>query len=188
MTFQTEPVIQHLGLLVLDVQAAFLKAFQNPDLFLGRVKFCVETCNLFNLPAVFTEQRPEILGHTLEDLLTLSPGSPCISKTGFSAFAERALTEWLESHSIHHLLVIGLETPICVYQSALDALNQDLEITLLSDAVGGRRKDDAPPVFASLRIHGAHILPSETVFYSILKNSKHPLFREYTQLVKKYSD
>jgi nicotinamidase-related amidase len=188
MSDQNEAIIPHLGLLVLDVQASFLKVFTEPDPFVKRVAFCVETANLFGIPTLFTEQRPEVLGHTIEEIACLNPDSPRVSKTSFSAFNEPAIAEWIERNSIHHLLITGLETPVCVYQSALDALNQDLEVTLLCDAVGARRSEDAAAVLASLRIHGAHVLPAETIFYSILRDSKHPLFKEFTALVKKYSD
>ena len=188
MTQQNEPILPHLGLLVLDVQQAFLKAFPSPETLVARVQFCVETACLFGLPTLFTEQRPEILGSTLEQLGKLQPDAPRIAKTGFSAFTEPAMAEWQKSESIEHLLIAGLETPICVYQTALDAINQDLDVTLLSDATGCRRPQDGRTALDSLRIHGAHILPSETIFYSILRDSTHPRFKEFTQLVKKYSD
>jgi len=188
MTQQNVALVPHLGLLVLDVQDAFLKAFSNPAPFVRRVQFVVESAKRFGIPTLFTEQRPEVLGNTTELILNLQPESPRISKTGFSAFTEASVSEWLDEHAIQHLLVCGLETPICVYQSVLDALNQDLDVTVLSDGVGCRRLNDGTTVLGSLRIHGAHVLPSETIFYSILRDSTHPAFKEFTQLVKKYSD
>lgn len=188
MTENTEPVIPNLGLLVLDVQESFLKAFQAPDKFVNRVAFCMETANLFGLPTLLTEQRPDILGPTIEKLLCLDSGVPRIAKTGFSAFTEPTVQDWIQEQNIEHLLVVGLETPICVYQTAIDSIHQDIEVTILSDAVGARRSADAEVVLRNLRIQGAHVLPAETVFYSILRDSRHPVFKEFTRLVKKYSD
>lgn len=187
MTPENDPLISGLGLLVLDVQDSFLKSFPDPVSFLHRVKFSVEVARQFRIPTLFTEQRPDILGNTIEDLSNLNPDSTQISKTGFSAFTEAGVGEWITRHQLHHLLMAGLETPICVYQTVLDALNESLDVTLLSDCVGGRRPEDAVAIMASLRGQGVHILPSETVFYSILRDSKHPAFREFTQMVKKYS-
>ena len=188
MSDQNEPLIPNLGLLILDVQSGFLKALPNPDSFLNRVAFVSESCRLFNLPAMITEQRPEVLGATVETVSALLPNAPHVAKLGFSAFTEPAVNDWIEEHSIHHMLMVGLEIPICVYQTALDAINRDVEVSILSDAVTARRENDAQAVLASLRIHGAHVLPSETIFYSILRDSVHPAFKEFTQLVKKYSD
>jgi hypothetical protein len=174
MTQHNETVIPNLGLLVLDVQDVFLGVCANVDNFTLRTRFCVE-------------QRPEVLGTTTEKLAELATNTETVTKTGFSAFTEPATQTWIDKYSIHHILVIGLETPICVYQTALDAINQEIDVTLLSDAITCRRPSDAEVALASLRIHGAHVLPSETVFYSILRDSKHPLFKEFTRLVKKYS-
>ena len=83
------------------------------------------------------------------------------------------------------MLIIGIETPICVYQTAIHALGDDLGVTLLADCVSQRREEDREPVFQQLLSMEAHILPSETNFYSLLQ--RNVAFREFTQLVKKYS-
>lgn len=184
----TDPLIPNLGLLVLDIQAPFIKVISSADSLVGRTAFAIETARLFGLPTLFTEQRPEVLQSTLEELTNLNPDALRVAKTGFSAFTEIAVEEWIKEHSLDHILIAGLETPICVYQTALDAINLDIEVTLLSDAVGCRRPEDGEVAITSLRIHGAHSLPGETIFYSILRDSKHPLFKEFTALVKKYSD
>ncbi|MEO6244813.1 MAG: isochorismatase, partial [Opitutaceae bacterium] len=62
----------------------------------------------------------------------------------------------------------------------------DIQVTILSDAVGARRPDDAHACLAALARAGAHVLPSETVFYAMLRDVAHPFFRSYTQLVKNY--
>ena len=188
MNQQTEAIISHLGLLVLDVQASFLNVIPDAESFKNRIQFCIETARLFGIPTLFTEQRPDRLGHTLEDVSNLNPKAQSTTKTGFSAFTESAVTEWQRKEEIQHILVAGLETPICVYQSVLEAINQEIDVTVLSDAVCCRRREDGEVAITSMRLHGAHILPSETIFYSILSDSNHPSFKEFTQLVKKYSD
>jgi nicotinamidase-related amidase len=148
----------------------------------------LETTRLFGIPTLFTEQRPEVLQPTVAELSDLLPDAPRIAKTGFSALTEPTIEEWIQENDIQHILIAGLETSICVYQTALDAINEDIEVTLLSDAIGCRREQDGEVALASLRIHGAHLLPSESIFYSILRDSMHPRFKEFTALVKKYSD
>ena len=188
MSTNPDPLIPHLGLLILDVQPPFLKVIRTADSLVGRSMFALETARLFGIPTLFTEQRPEVLQSTVKELRDLLPNAPRIAKTGFSAFTEPALEEWIQANDLQHLLVAGLETSICVYQTALDAIHADIEVTLLSDAIGCRREKDGEAALASLRIHGAHLLPSESIFYSILRDSTHPLFKEFTALVKKYSD
>ena len=57
-------------------------------------------------------------------------------------------------------------------------------VTILSDAVGARRPDDARVCLSALAHSGARILPAETVFYALLESVHHPFFKPYTQLVK----
>ena len=57
---------------------------------------------------------------------------------------------------------------------------------MLTDCVGARRANDATVVLSHLRHAGCTVLPAETVFYAGLQNARHPFFREYTALVKKY--
>lgn len=188
MTQLTEPVIPHLGLLVLDIQAPFLQVIPSADSLVGRTAFAVEVARLFDIPTLLTEQRPDVLQSTVAELVALTPEAPRVSKTGFSAFTAAEVEAWIGENDLHHLLIAGLETSVCVYQTAMDAIHSDIEVTLLSDAVACRRPQDGDVALASLRIHGAHLLPSETVFYSILRDSTHPVFKEFTALVKKYSD
>ena len=92
----------------------------------------------------------------------------------------------LKTGGTKHLLICGLETPICVYQTAVDALKAGYKVTLLADCLGARRAGDAATVLAQLVHAGCQVLPAETVFYALLHEASHPYFRNYTKLVKKY--
>lgn len=188
MDTERDPIIPNLGLLVLDVQDSFLKVMPDRDTFVKRIQFCLETANLFDLPILLTEQCPDVLGTSIEEVRILCQKAKVVVTTGFSAFCEPEVSDWQASHEIDHLLVTGLETPVCIYQSVLDASGFALDVTVLSDAVTCRRKQDEGIVFHTFRNQGIHVLPSETVFYSILRDSIHPNFKEFTQLVEKYSD
>ncbi len=183
-----EPIIPKLGLLILDIQESFSEVIGNFEELVKRTSFCIETAQLFSLPIIVSEQYPEKLGNTVTPLKDLLKNTPRYSKRSFSALGEETITAAIEENNIEHLLVAGIETPICVYQTAIDAINDDIDVTLLSDAIAARRQEDSNIALNALATHGANILPSETIFYSILQSSSHPLFKKYTALVKKYSD
>lgn len=173
-------------LLCLDLQPAFLPVMAGAELLLRRSHLALAAATGLHLPVAFTEQVPAKLGPTESTALALAPGAAVFDKTTFSAFGAPALAPWLGRAGAEHLLLCGLETPVCVYQTALDAVAQGLQVTLLADAVGARRPADHDLCLAALRTHGVTVLPAETVFYSILRDSGHPFFREYTRLVKLY--
>lgn len=172
-----------LGLLVVDMQPGFLDACQNPRAIINRVRFAVRAAELLGIQVFFTEQAPEKLGNTIGEILEFSDG-PVFPKTAFSALRADEMDAYLDEEQFSHLLICGIETPICIYQTALDTLARDIQVTLLSDAIGQRRPEDVTPVLVTLREAGCTILPSESVFYSILGDALHADFRPFTALVK----
>lgn len=177
--------INHLGLLCIDLQDAFLKAIPDQETLVRRCRFSIEAAKLLGVSVAATEQLPEKLGATHAELAEIWPeNTPVFSKSAFSALEAEGLHRWIETNQIDHLLLIGIEVPICIYQTAVQALGDDMGVTLLSDCVSQRRCEDREPVFQQLLSMEAHILPSETIFYSLLGGADHPGFRDYTKLVK----
>jgi nicotinamidase-related amidase len=176
---------EHLGLLLIDFQDAFLKAIPDRERLLKRSVFALRAAELLGVSVAVTEQVPEKIGATTEVLSgSWDVNTPVFDKSAFSAFEAAGLYRWIESSQIDHLLLTGIETSICIYQTALHALGADIGVTLLSDCISERRLEDRAPVLEQLLSMDAHILPSETIFYSLLGSAEHPKFREFNDLVK----
>lgn len=181
------PVPHDALLLCVDMQPGFIAAIQESEGVTRRCAFAIAAAHGLGLKVAFTEQVPQKLGRTAPELLALAPDAPCWSKEAFSSLADDGIRDQLLGQlGIQHLILCGIETPVCIYQTAVRALADGLQVTLLSDAVGARRPDDARTVLEALARSGAHVLPSETVFYALLRDARHPFFRAYTHLVKEY--
>jgi nicotinamidase-related amidase len=174
-------------LLCVDLQPTFLKSIPDQDALLKRCAFVIEAAVAFGIRVAFTEQIPQKLGGTAPELLALAPGADIHSKTTFSAFGDDGIKEALRSLDIEHIILCGIETPICIYQTALGAMDANIQVTVLSDAIGARRSADAAICQNALARAGVHLLPAETVFYALLHDAGHPAFKSYTRLVKKYT-
>lgn len=176
-------------LLCLDLQPVFLRAVAEGPRILGRCRFAVASARGLGIAVAFTEQVPGKLGATDPTLLALVDRPDVHAKETFSALAPASPVRGriLDGGGTEHLLLCGVETPVCVYQTALDALQSGLAVTVLSDCVGARREADARVCLDALARLGAHVLPSETVFYSIVAGASHPFFKSYTELVKKHA-
>lgn len=180
-----DDMTSRLALLVLDMQPAFLKAIEGSDVCLQRTLFAVKAAKLLGIRVFFTEQVPDKLGATDASLLEAAgEGAPVFGKTSFSAMRAEGVPAFLEDKGVEHLLIAGIETPICLYQTCVDAAQDDLDVTVLSDCATGRRAEDCMHVEQTLRENGTHWMPSETVFYSMLGDATHPLFKNFTKLVK----
>ena len=173
-------------LLCVDMQPVFLDEIADAKRILSRTAFSLEAARILGLNIAFTEQVPQKLGSTVPELLKLAPKAHQFGKSTFSALADDGIRDALRSLNVEHLILCGIETPICIYQTALDAIDNHFQVTILTDATGGRRPDDAAPCFDSLIRAGAYVLPSETVFYSILAGAHHPAFKTFNEAVKKY--
>lgn len=179
------PVPDDTLLLCVDMQPIFIRAMADGAEVRRRCAFAVAAAVGIGIPVAFTEQVPEKLGGTDPELLALAPQSAIWGKKTFSALADEGIRDTLmRQRDVQHILLCGIETPVCVYQTAIAALADGLQVTVLSDAVGARRPADAATCLAALRHDGAHVLPAETVFYALLREVGHPFFRAYTQLVK----
>lgn len=177
------------ALLAIDLQdtlLGMLPAAAAADLR-ARATLALSAAAGLGIPVFFTEQVPAKLGSTSPALRKLAPAAPVFAKNTFSSLSVPALVDALREHHIEHLLVIGLETPICVYQSALGALAEGFQVTVLSDAIAARRPVDHDVCLAALRHAGVHVLPTETVLYALLHDAEHPFFRTLVGLVKNAS-
>ncbi len=174
-----------LLLLALDLQPGLLAAIDPAGRLASDCRFALAAATGLGLPVAFTEQVPAKLGATAPALRAIAPSAPVWAKDTFSALSDPAVRgALLAPGGPRHLLLTGIETPICVYQTAIDALRADLEVTVLTDCVGARRPADATAALAALARLGCHLLPAETVFYALAENARHPFFRGLTALVK----
>ena len=181
-------IIKSVALLVLDAQDVFIDTIYNKESFLLRTAFAIEAARSLRIATIFTEQAPEKLGRTNRKLHSLAWKPKTFAKHSFSALKAPGLERYLRDNEIYHLIVCGLETPICIYQTALQAEEEDIDITFLTDALGGRRQEDEGPVLEALRKMSCELLPSETLFYSLLGGTDHPYFRFLNSVVKSYNN
>ncbi len=174
-------------LICVDLQPPFLKVMPDANTLLKRCAFAIEAATGLGIPVAFTEQLPAKLGGTDPELLKLAPSADVHAKNTFSVFADDGIRDALRAQDIEHVILCGLETPVCIYQTALGALEANIQATVLTDAIGARRPGDATACLSALARSGVHLLPGETIFYSLLHDAAHPFFKDFTKLVKKYS-
>jgi nicotinamidase-related amidase len=174
-------------LLCLDMQPVFVRAVARGDVVLRRCQFAVAAARGLGMRVAFTEQVPRKLGATDPSLLALAGTPEVHEKETFSALSPGGRLAGGPAARFSHLFLCGVETPVCVYQTAVDALGAGLAVTVLSDCVGARRAEDARACLEALARDGARVLPAETLFYTLLGGASHPFFRDFTSLVKKYA-
>jgi nicotinamidase-related amidase len=173
-----------IGALFMDLQDKLIANVHNPEELIDSNGAWLNICKLLGINCVITEQVPSKLGPSCQNLKQLAEGFPVIDKDTFSAFGSQEFAEIVRKKNISHLVITGVETAICVYLTALEALSKKLKVTVLSDCISGRRRSDSEVALADLSRLGVSVLPMETFVYSLLKSAGHDQFKAVSALIK----
>jgi nicotinamidase-related amidase len=172
------------ALVVVDFQEAFR---QSPDFeqIASNISKIVMGFQILNLPILITEQYPKGLGRTAEEVLSIIPNHfHCIEKTSFSSCGANQFLEKLEATNTRQVLLCGLETHICVNQTAHDLLNEDFEVHILCDAVGSRTQLNKEIGLKKMLMNGVEPSCVEMALFELMKDAKHEQFKEIQKLIK----
>lgn len=177
--------IEKTALLIVDLQEAFRHPIDEFAVIASRASVAARGFQILGLPVIITEQYPKGLGRTAEEILfVLKGGSEVIEKTAFSACGAIDLMERLREKETEQVVLCGLETHICVSQTAHDLLSEGFQVHLLTDAVGSRFTKDENTAILKMQMIG--VIPStvETALFELMRDSKHSKFKEIQELIK----
>ena len=107
-----------------------------------------------------------------------------LKKSSFSAWGNAEFRKELRTNNRKHVLLIGIETHICIYQTALDLLAEGYEVSVIADAVSSRTESNKHIGLTMLRDAGATLLSTEAALFALLHTAEHPRFKEIARLVK----
>jgi nicotinamidase-related amidase len=173
------------ALVIVDLQEAFRNVIPDLERVMERVGIAVRGFQLLGLPVIITEQYPKGLGRTVKELLEIVPEDfEFVEKTAFSSCGAMPFMRKLRETDVSQVVLCGLETHICVNQTAHDLLTEAFEVHILEDAVGSRHEQDRATALAKLRMNG--VVPScvEMALFELLRDSKDKHFKEIQRLIK----
>ena len=175
-------------LLVVDVQERLVPAMRESEDFLAHVGALVEIAGLLAVPVLATEQAPEKLGATHADLIArlVPTGADRVAKSTFSAYGAPEVRAWLQARRTErpHVVLAGLESHICVQQTALDLLAEGFRAWAVEDAIAARHDMGYRVGLARMGQAGAIAACVESVAFEWLGGAEHPAFRRVQALVK----
>jgi nicotinamidase-related amidase len=170
--------------LVVDVQAGLARAVEAAALRIHRTRLLLNAANRLGVPVLVSEHYPEGLGHTDPRLLPLLETATILGKTAFSCWRQPALRDALEAAGHRQIVVVGMETHVCVLQTALDLQAAGFATHLAADAAGSRREEDRALGIERLRQHGVEIVTSEMAVFEWLEHGEGPDFKALIPHIK----
>lgn len=172
-------------IVLVDVQDRLVKAMTDFEPVKGAITRALRVAGLLGLPVVTTEQYPQGLGATLPELLELVPAPRRLfSKTTFSCWGSAEFAAALDASRPQTLVLCGMETHVCVQQTALGALKRGYQVLLLADAVCARKPLEHRLGIELMQHAGATVTTVESIAFHLLTDAAHPRFKEVAKLFK----
>ena len=180
--------VDTVGLVVIDVQEKLVKAAFNGEQVANNVSKLVKASNILGLEILVTEQYPKGLGSTVSIVSNDFENKTFLTeKTSFSALAEDKvkdkILEWKEK-GIKQIIICGIETHICVLQTALSFINEGFEVFVVCDASASRTNESHVLGLDFMKQSGVYVVNLEIILFDLLKTSKNTCFKEVQALIK----
>ncbi len=168
-------------LLIVDAQERLLPAIHQRDVVTSRMRWLGEIAMQLDVPILITEQYPKGLGYTVSALQDIIEAGRVVEKTHFSALKEQTFRDVLSEYNKKHIVIMGMETHVCVMQTAIDMQNAGYQVFLPSDTVGSRRPTDKECAIERMRNSGIEIITSEMAAFEWLEKSGTDTFRHISR-------
>jgi len=170
---------------MIDVQSR-LASVMPTDALLTVVKNCgilAQTASMLDVPMVLTEQYPQGLGHTVPELSALIPDVHPIEKIVFSCAAEPRFNRQL-TRDRSQIILAGMETHICIVQTALDLIAAGKQVFVVEDAVISRNPANKTNAISRMREAGCIITNTESVVFEWLGAAGGDAFKAVSKLIR----
>lgn len=175
-------------LLVVDVQERLAAAMPQPamDRLVASSLVLLEAARLLGVPVVASEQYPKGLGSTVAPIAEKlrAMGVEPIDKLTFEACGEPRLARVLSERAPRAVVLAGMETHICVFQTARELARRGLQVHVVADAVASRREDNRALGLALCERAGAMATPAETVVFDWLGRAGTDAFKALSKMVR----
>ena len=174
------------ALIVVDMQEKLLPPIWEKDRLVRNVQLLIRAAGILKIPTIVSTQYAKGLGSTVPEIAALLPDAPPVDKLMFSCFGSEVFCSLLKRLPGQRstVLLCGMETHICVMQTALGALREGYLVHVASDAVSSRTEMNWRIGLDRMRAAGAILSSTEMMIYELLRSSGAAAFRELLPYLK----
>ena len=172
-------------LLVVDIQGKLANLMHEHELVYRNISRLIKTCEILHVPILWTEQAPDKIGSTIpviHDLLF--PMIKPITKRSFSCWASTDFIHALQKTKRQQVVLTGIETHVCIYQTAADLQQHGFEVHMPADATSARSHSSKEITLDRLRHQNIVVTCAESCICELLKTADHPKFKEVMSYIK----
>ena len=176
---------QQCLMMVIDIQEKFVPHINEMNRVVSRSGKLIDAINLLNIPVIVTEQYPTGLGPTCQDIKShLTNKTQIIAKTSFSCCQEEAISSAIKAHHRQQIILCGIETHVCVAQTAMDLIENGYQVTIATDTVSSRDPFETAIALSRLSQTNISLSTTESICMELCVSSNHSAFKEISGLIK----
>ena len=175
---------QNSCLVVVDVQGRLAQLMNNKEALFKNIRILIQAARILEIPILWCQQFPDALGDTLPQIAELLTDHQPINKSAFSCCGHEDFNKKLNALDRRNVLLCGIETHICIYQTALDLLQSPLVPIVIADATSSRTLENKHIALENLRAKQVEITTTEMLLFQLLKSADHQNFKQIAKLVK----
>lgn len=177
--------VKNTALVVVDVQGKLAQIMDQKEALFANLEKMIKGIQVLEIPIIWTEQVPEKLGPTLPELSELlTHSAKPIAKSSFSCCGHPPFMEAIQTLGRRQVLLTGIETHVCVYQTALDLLDSGYEVQVVTDAVSSRTSANKQIGLERMKAAGATLTSTEMALFELLRVAEGPQFKQIAKIVK----
>ena len=169
---------QRCCLILIDIQEKLEAVMQDREKLIQSCSILIQMANTLKIPILWCEQAPKALGLTVATLKELLREHQPIKKICFSCCESDTFIDQIERISPSVAILCGIETHVCVFQTAADLLESGMKIYIIADAISSRTSENKNIGIARMASSGAIISSVEMLLFELLKDAKHEKFKE----------
>ncbi|OGR59978.1 MAG: hydrolase [Desulfobacula sp. RIFOXYB2_FULL_45_6] len=171
-------------MLLIDVQGQLAQLMYEKEKFFKSIQIMIQGMKLLKVPIIWMEQIPKNLGPTSEEVSQYMTGLEPIEKFSFSCCGEPLFMDKFEKTGRSQVLLTGIESHICVFQTGYDLIQKGCKIQVISDCVSSRTKENKEIGIQRIINAGAEISSVEMIFFELMKTAKSDTFKQIIRLIK----
>jgi len=172
------------ALVVVDLQEKFRDLIHGMDQVQAGSSQLIRFCQAMDIPILVTEHYPRGLGVTLSDVRRLFKPFSCIEKVHFSCCGNSEFNEALKKLGRDQIMLCGIETHVCIYQTAFDLLRQGKQVAVATDAVSSCSAADREIGFRRMSEIGVQSMGVQMLMFEILKQAGTDQFKMVAPILK----
>lgn len=170
--------------LIIDDQVRLLPSIYDAEKMLHNTEILIQGLKILNVPMVITQQYTKGLGMSDSSIYLHTGTEDYLEKRTFSCWKDENIRHYIETSGCRQVILCGIETHICVLQTALDLVHAGYETVLVTDCTSSRKSSDKKTALQRMIQEGVTLTSYESLLFEMMETSLHPHFKEISALIK----